>query len=136
MRISDWSSDVCSSDLQAESVVKLPAAAVDPAIRASRATAIVAGGCFWGVEGVFSHVKGVIAVEAGYHVGRKATARYDTTGSGTTSHADSMRNTNDHRDVSNGTLLSLLFSVVHEPTVTKRRVPPDLPQNPAPILAP
>src|SRR3546814_9918873 len=75
MRISDWSSDVCSSDLQAESVVKLPAAAVDPAIRASRATAIVAGGCFWGVEGVFSHVKGVIAVEAGYHGGSKATAR-------------------------------------------------------------
>src|SRR3546814_12644012 len=61
--------------VQAESVVKLPAAAVDPAVGASRATAILAGGCFWGVEGVFSHVKGVIAAEAGSHGGRKATAR-------------------------------------------------------------
>src|SRR3546814_9505154 len=77
--------------VQAESVVKLPAAAVDPAVGASRATAILAGGCFWGVEGVFSHVKGVIAVEAGYHGGSKATARYDETGSGTTGHAESVR---------------------------------------------
>src|SRR3546814_3197867 len=91
--------------VQAESVVKLPAAAVDPAVGASRATAILAGGCFWGVEGVFSHVKGVIAVEAGYHGGSKATARYDETGSGTTGHAESVRITYDPPVVSYGSLL-------------------------------
>ena len=50
---------------QAESVVKLPAAVYDPAVKATRATAVLAGGCFWGVEGVFSNVKGVISVESG-----------------------------------------------------------------------
>jgi len=109
--------------VQAESVVKLPAAAVDPAVGASRATAILAGGCFWGVEGVFSHVKGVIAVEAGYHGGSKATARYDKTGSGTTGHAESVRITYDPRVVSYGTLLRILFSVVADPTLKNRQGP-------------
>ena len=63
---------------QAESVVKLPAATYDPAVKASRATAVLAGGCFWGVEGVFSNVKGVISVEAGYHGGSRATANHIT----------------------------------------------------------
>src|SRR3546814_14313640 len=60
---------------QAESVVKLPAAVTDPAVKAKRATAVLAGGCFWGVEGVFSNVKGVISVESGYHGGSAATAK-------------------------------------------------------------
>ena len=72
---------------QAESVVRLPAPAYDPAVKAPRATAVLAGGCFWGVEGVFSNVKGVISVESGYHGGSKATASYDRTSSGTTGHA-------------------------------------------------
>src|SRR3546814_7215095 len=67
---------------QAESVVKLPAAVTDPAVKAKRATAVLAGGCFWGVEGVFSNVKGVISVESGYHGGSAANAQYERTHDG------------------------------------------------------
>src|SRR3546814_1830437 len=70
-----------------------------------------------------SHVKGVIAVEAGYHGGSKATARYDKTGSGTTGHAESVRITYDPRVVSYGTLLRILFSVVADPTLKNRQGP-------------
>ena len=76
---------------QAESVVKLPAAAYDPAVSAKRATAVLAGGCFWGVEGVFSNVRGVISVEAGYHGGSRATAKYELTHDGTSGHAEAVR---------------------------------------------
>ena len=108
---------------QAESVVKLPAAAVDPAVDASRATAIFAGGCFWGVEGVFSNVKGVIAVESGYHGGSKANASYDRTSTGDTGHAESVRIVYDPHVVSYGDLLRILFSVVADPTLKNRQGP-------------
>lgn len=108
---------------QAESVVKLPAAAFDPAVSAPRATAVLAGGCFWGVEGVFSHVKGVKSVESGYHGGSAATARYDLTNSGTTGHAEAVRIVYDPREVSYGTLLRILFSVVADPTLRNRQGP-------------
>lgn len=113
----------CAPAAQAESVVKLPAAAVDPAVKSGRATAILAGGCFWGVEGVFSNVKGVIAVESGYHGGSKATASYDRTSTGTTGHAESVRITYDPRVVSYGDLLRILFSVVADPTLKNRQGP-------------
>jgi peptide-methionine (S)-S-oxide reductase len=108
---------------QAENAVRLPAAAIDPPVTAKRATAILAGGCFWGVEGVFSHVKGVISVESGYHGGAKATASYDRTGSGTTGHAESVRIVYDPSIVSYGTLLRVLFSVVADPTLKNRQGP-------------
>ena len=108
---------------QAESVVKLPAAAVDPAVKAKRAVAVLAGGCFWGVEGVFSNVKGVVSVESGYHGGSKATAEYDQTSSGTTGHAESVRIVYDPSVVSYGTLLRILFSVVADPTLKNRQGP-------------
>lgn len=108
---------------QAENAVRLPAAAVDPPVKAGRATAILAGGCFWGVEGVFSRVKGVISVESGYHGGSKATAHYDQTGSGTTGHAESVRIVYDPQIVSYGTLLRVLFSVIADPTLKNRQGP-------------
>lgn len=108
---------------QAESVVKLPAATIDPAIRAPRATAILAGGCFWGVEGVFSHVKGVISVESGYHGGSAATARYERTHDGRSGHAEAVRIVYDPSQVSYGTLLRILFSVVADPTLKNRQGP-------------
>lgn len=108
---------------QAESVVKLPAAAFDPAADAGRATAIFAGGCFWGVEGVFSNVKGVIAVESGYHGGSKANASYDRASTGDTGHAESVRIVYDPRVVSYGDLLRILFSVVADPTSKDRQGP-------------
>ena len=108
---------------QAEGVVQLPAAAVDPAVKAKRATAILAGGCFWGVEGVFSHVKGVISVESGYHGGSAATARYELTHDGTSGHAEAVRITYDPTQLSYGTLLRILFSVVADPTLKNRQGP-------------
>ena len=108
---------------QAESVVKLPAAAHDPAVKASRATAVLAGGCFWGVEGVLERVKGVISVESGYHGGAKETAVYEITNSGTTGHAEAVRVVYDPRMVSYGTLLRVLFSVVADPTLKNRQGP-------------
>ena len=108
---------------QAESVVKLPAAAVDPAVKAKRATAVLAGGCFWGVEGVFSNVKGVISVESGYHGGSAATARYELTHDGKSGHAEAVRIVYDPTQVSYGTLLRILFSVVADPTLKNRQGP-------------
>lgn len=111
------------SPAQAESVVKLPAASFDPAVTASRATAVLAGGCFWGVEGVLENVKGVIAVESGYHGGAKETAVYELTNDGTTGHAEAVRVTYDPRVVSYGTLLRVLFSVIADPTLKNRQGP-------------
>ena len=108
---------------QAESVVKLPAATIDPAVKAQRATAVLAGGCFWGVEGVFSNVKGVISVESGYHGGSAATARYERTHDGKSGHAEAVRIVYDPSQVSYGTLLRILFSVVADPTLKNRQGP-------------
>lgn len=108
---------------QAESVVKLPAPAYDPAVNATRATAVFAGGCFWGVEGVFERVNGVISAESGYHGGAKATAVYEITNSGTTGHAEAVRIVYDPRKVSYGTLVRILFSVVADPTLKNRQGP-------------
>ena len=108
---------------QAESVVKLPAATVDPAVKAKRATAVLAGGCFWGVEGVFSNVKGVISVESGYHGGSAATAKYERTHDGKSGHAEAVRIVYDPSQVSYGTLLRILFSVVADPTLKNRQGP-------------
>lgn len=108
---------------QAESVVKLPAAALDPAVQAKRATAVLAGGCFWGVEGVFEHVRGVISVESGYHGGSAATAKYELTHDGTSGHAEAVRIVYDPTQVSYGTLLQILFSVVADPTLKDRQGP-------------
>lgn len=108
---------------QAESIVKLPAAAVDPAVKVKRAAAVLAGGCFWGVEGVFSNVKGVISVESGYHGGSAATARYELTHDGKSGHAEAVRIVYDPTQVSYGTLLRILFSVVADPTLKNRQGP-------------
>jgi peptide-methionine (S)-S-oxide reductase len=108
---------------QSEEPVRLPAPAYDPADTRERATAILAGGCFWGVEGVFSHVDGVISVESGYHGGSAATATYDRTTDGDTGHAESVRIVYDPRRVSYGTLLRVFFSVITDPTQFNRQGP-------------
>ncbi|WP_235211469.1 peptide-methionine (S)-S-oxide reductase MsrA, partial [Sphingopyxis sp. LC363] len=100
-----------------------PAATVDPAVKAKRATAVLAGGCFWGVEGVFSNVKGVISVESGYHGGSAATAKYERTHDGKSGHAEAVRIVYDPSQVSYGTLLRILFSVVADPTLKNRQGP-------------
>lgn len=108
-----------------EKAVKLPPPAIDtPATaQASTATAVFAGGCFWGVQGVFQHTKGVLNAVSGYAGGDKATASYDIIGSGRTGHAESVQVTYDPRQVSYGKLLQIFFSVAHDPTTLNRQGP-------------
>jgi peptide-methionine (S)-S-oxide reductase len=86
-------------------------------------TAVLAGGCFWGVQGVFQHVKGVSAAVSGYAGGDASTARYETVGTGTTGHAESVRISYDPSQVTFGQLLHVFFSVVHDPTQVNRQGP-------------
>ena len=109
--------------VSAEEPVRLPAATLDPADTRTSATAIFAGGCFWGVEGVFSRVRGVTRVTSGYHGGSAETAVYEITNNGRTGHAESVRITYDPRVVSYGTLLRVLFSVVMDPTTLNHQGP-------------
>jgi peptide-methionine (S)-S-oxide reductase len=86
-------------------------------------TAVLAGGCFWGVEAVFEHVRGVRIVVSGYAGGEKSTAHYETVGSGVTGHAESVQITFDPAIVSYGELLRIFFSVAHDPTQLNRQGP-------------
>ena len=86
-------------------------------------TAVLAGGCFWGVEAVFEHVRGVRRVVSGYAGGEKSTAHYETIGSGLTGHAESVQVTFDPAVVTYGELLRIFFSVAHDPTQLNRQGP-------------
>jgi len=85
--------------------------------------AVLAGGCFWGIEAVFEHVKGVINSESGYSGGAAATADYEKVSSGRTGHAEAVRVTYDPSQVSYGQLLKVFFSVAHDPTELNRQGP-------------
>ena len=86
-------------------------------------TAVFAGGCFWGVQGVFQRVQGVSQAVSGYSGGKAATAKYELVGSGLTGHAESVKITYDPKKVSYGTLLQIYFSVAHDPTQLNRQDP-------------
>jgi len=86
-------------------------------------TTVFAGGCFWGVEAVFEHVKGVTKVVSGYAGGKPANPSYEDVSSGATGHAESVRVTWDPKQVSYGTLLKVFFSVAHDPTQLNRQGP-------------
>jgi peptide-methionine (S)-S-oxide reductase len=90
---------------------------------AKSATAVFAGGCFWGVQGVFQHVKGVTSAVSGYAGGEKKTARYERVGNGDTGHAESVEIKYDPRVISYGRLLQIFFSVAHDPTQLNRQGP-------------
>jgi peptide-methionine (S)-S-oxide reductase len=85
--------------------------------------AVLSGGCFWGVQGVFEHVKGVEKVLAGYAGGAKSTAEYETVSTGTTGHAESVQITYDPAKISYGTLLQIFFSVALDPTMKDAQGP-------------
>jgi peptide-methionine (S)-S-oxide reductase len=109
---------------QAEKARVIPAPSADePASQAASEVAIVAGGCFWGVQGVFQHVKGVTNALSGYAGGQKFTAEYDRVGLGDTGHAESVQITYDPRQISYGRLLQIFFSVAHDPTQLNRQGP-------------
>ncbi|HEV2720119.1 MAG TPA: peptide-methionine (S)-S-oxide reductase MsrA [Thermoanaerobaculia bacterium] len=108
----------------AEAVDKrIPAPAVDAAALAKSEVAVLAGGCFWGMQGMFEHVRGVTKVVAGYSGGEKATAHYEMGGTETTGHAESVEITFDPKQVTYGQLLQLYFSVAHDPTQLDRQGP-------------
>lgn len=108
----------------AQEGITLPAPAFDmPAGQASSEVAVFAGGCFWGVQGVFQHVKGVTNALSGYAGGSKSTAVYELTNDGTTGHAESVQVTFDPKQVTYGQLLQVYFSVAHDPTQLNRQGP-------------
>jgi peptide-methionine (S)-S-oxide reductase len=114
---------------QAESAHMIPAPARDEAPGSSTtATAVFAGGCFWGVQGVFQHVKGVTNAVSGYAGGDKRTAQYEEVGTGRTGHAEAVQVTYDPRVITYGRLLQILFSVGHDPTQLDRQGPDVGPQ--------
>jgi len=90
---------------------------------ASTEVAVLAGGCFWGVQGVFQHVDGVISAVSGYAGGARDTAHYEMTSSGTTGHAESVQITFDPHRISYGRILQIYFSVAHDPTELNRQGP-------------
>lgn len=101
----------------------IPKAAVDEAPGAGTETIALAGGCFWGVQGVFQHVDGVVSAVSGYAGGAKNTAEYETVSSGTTGHAETVKVVFDPHKVSLGHLLQIYFSVAHDPTELNRQGP-------------
>ena len=109
---------------RAEPAIILPAPRFDPPPATQKTQKIVvAGGCFWGVQGVFQHVEGVVRVVSGYAGGDKTTAHYQRVGMGDTGHAESVEITYDPRRVSMGSLLRVYFSVAHDPTQLDRQGP-------------
>lgn len=109
--------------IAAEDPVNAPAATRVAKEEKGLKTAIFAGGCFWGVEGVFSHVKGVKSAVSGFHGGNAATAKYDIITSGLTDHAESVKVTYDPAVVRYDELLRIFFSVVADPTLKNRQGP-------------
>ena len=108
----------------AEEARNVPAPAVDEqASGKASEVAVIAGGCFWGVQGVFQHVDGVTSAVSGYAGGEKATAHYDMTSSGDTGHAESVQITFDPHKVTYGRILQVYFSVAHDPTELNRQGP-------------
>ena len=103
--------------------VPAPVGDMPRAAEAGRQTVVVAGGCFWGVEAVFRHVKGVTEATSGYAGGSAATAHYNLVSEGDTGHAESVRVTFDPAQVSLGQLLQVFFSVAHDPTEVNRQGP-------------
>jgi peptide-methionine (S)-S-oxide reductase len=110
--------------------VAAPAAAATatPATAPSSETVVLSGGCFWGVQGVFAHVKGVQQVVSGYAGGGAATANYEAVSTGATGHAESVRIVFDPRQVSFGRILQIFFSVATDPTQLDHQFPDDGPQ--------
>ena len=115
----------CSMADAADTMVNVPAPAVDsPLVQAQGSqTLVLAGGCFWGVDAVFKHVKGVTAVTSGYSGGDQKTADYETVSTGRTGHAEAVRIVYDPSQVTVGQLLRVFFSVAHNPTELNRQGP-------------
>jgi peptide-methionine (S)-S-oxide reductase len=100
-----------------------PAIDVPPSAETGKQTAVLAGGCFWGIEGLFERVKGVKDAVSGFAGGEKSTAHYEMVSEGNTGHAESVKVTFDSKQVTYGQLLKIFFSVGHDPTELNRQGP-------------
>jgi peptide-methionine (S)-S-oxide reductase len=107
----------------AEDAVVIPPPAMDTQASDGIQTAVIAGGCFWGVQGVFQHTAGVVNAVSGYAGGSKATASYPIVSTGTTGHAESVEIKYDPKKISYGKILQIFFSVAHDPTQLNRQGP-------------
>ena len=113
-----------SPALSAEAAAVIPAPLFDePSHGSGSEVAVLAGGCFWGVQAVFQHTKGVTKAVSGYAGGTKDTAHYQVVSSGRTGHAESVQVTFDPRQISFGRILQIYFSVAHDPTELNRQGP-------------
>lgn len=115
---------LASPSLAAEEAFIIPPPAAEVAAKTDGLkTFVLAGGCFWGVQGVYQHTKGVTKAVSGYAGGLARTANYEAVGRGTTGHAEAVQITYDPKQVSLGKLLQIYFSVVHDPTQLNRQGP-------------
>jgi peptide-methionine (S)-S-oxide reductase len=114
---------VLQSGAEEARVIPPPALDAPTASAAATEVAVLAGGCFWGVQGVFQHVNGVTNAVSGYAGGEQKTAHYDIVTRGTTGHAESVEITFDPRRISYGRILQIYFSVAHDPTELNRQGP-------------
>ena len=105
--------------------VKLPNPVTDQPLSKTKSseTVVLAGGCFWGIQAVFEHVKGVSSATAGYSGGSASTAQYETVSTGRTGHAESVKVVYDPSQISFGQILKVFFSVAHDPTEMNRQGP-------------
>jgi len=113
----------CNAKAGTATAVPAPAVDAPRAATSGRGTAVVAGGCFWGIQAVFQHVKGVISATSGYAGGSAKTAEYEVVSTGETWHAESVQIVYDPSQITYGELLRIFFSVAHDPTQLNRQGP-------------
>lgn len=113
----------CSATERKGSAVPPPAVDAAQAATPGAQTAVLAGGCFWGIQAVFQHVKGVIDATSGYSGGSSTTAEYEVVSTGGTGHAESVKITYDPSQITYGRILQIFFSVAHDPTQLNRQGP-------------
>ena len=112
-----------ASSYASEEAVMIPAPSADARASDGIQTAVIAGGCFWGVQGVFQHTSGVVNAVSGYAGGSKGTADYNMVSTGSTGHAESVEIKYDPKKISYGKILQIFFSVAHDPTQVNRQGP-------------
>lgn len=117
------SSFMAVSSHAAEDAVVIPPPAMDAQPSGAIETAVIAGGCFWGVQGVFQHTAGVLNAVSGYAGGSKSAANYAAVSTGSTGHAESVEIKYDSKKISYGKILQIYFSVAHDPTQLNRQGP-------------
>lgn len=117
------SSILIAPSLAAEDAVVIPTPAMDAPAPGGIQTVVIAGGCFWGVQGVYQHTAGVVSAVSGYAGGNKSTADYNMVSTGSTGHAESVEVKYDPKQISYGKILQIFFSVAHDPTQLNRQGP-------------